>query len=77
VGLDRVRTCVVDTRGQGGTWRRGDTSDIEPSGTGPQYPGVMTRGILDPATYYYRRLIADGVLALTQHVPTRLWTAIG
>jgi cephalosporin-C deacetylase len=55
---------VMDTRGQGASWRRGDTSDMEPSGTGPQVPGVMTRGILDPSTYYYRRLISDAVLAL-------------
>jgi cephalosporin-C deacetylase len=55
---------VMDTRGQGGTWLRGDTSDIAETGTGPQYPGVMTRGIGDPATYYYRRLMTDAVLAL-------------
>jgi len=55
---------VMDTRGQGATWRRGDTSDVDSSGTGPQFPGVMTRGILDPSTYYYRRLITDAVLAL-------------
>ena len=55
---------VMDTRGQGATWLAGDTSDIEPTGTGPQVPGVMTRGILDPSTYYYRRLIADAVLAV-------------
>lgn len=29
----------------------------------PQYPGFMTRGILDPFTYYYRRLIVDAVRA--------------
>jgi cephalosporin-C deacetylase len=55
---------VMDTRGQGGNWRSGDTSDIEPTGTGPQFPGVMTRGILDPATYYYRRLMTDAALAV-------------
>ena len=55
---------VMDTRGQGGEWQSGETSDIEPAGTGPQYPGVMTRGILDPATYYYRRLMTDAVLAV-------------
>ncbi|HEY7523685.1 MAG TPA: acetylxylan esterase [Candidatus Limnocylindrales bacterium] len=55
---------VMDTRGQGGEWRSGDTSDIVDGGTGSQSPGVMTRGILDPATYYYRRLIADAVLAV-------------
>lgn len=55
---------VMDTRGQGATWRRGDTSDMDPFGTGAQIPGVMTRGILEPSTYYYRRLITDAVLAL-------------
>ena len=55
---------VVDSRGQGGHGRAGDTSDIEPTGTGPQAPGVMTRGIMDPSTYYYRRLIADAALAV-------------
>jgi cephalosporin-C deacetylase len=55
---------VMDTRGQGGTWQGGDTSDIDDSGTGSQAPGVMSRGILDPATYYYRRLMTDAVLAI-------------
>ena len=55
---------VVDSRGQGGNGRSGVTSDIEPSGTGPQASGVMTRGIMDPSTYYYRRLIADAVLGV-------------
>jgi cephalosporin-C deacetylase len=52
----------VDTRGQGSGWSRGDTPD--PWGTGPQAPGVMTRGITDPSTYYYRRLLADAALAV-------------
>ena len=30
----------------------------------PQIPGVMTRGIEDPATYYYRRLFTDAVRAV-------------
>jgi len=55
---------VMDTRGQGAEWASGDTSDIEPTGTGPQVPGVMTRGILDPSTYYYRRLMTDAALAV-------------
>ena len=54
----------MDTRGQGSDWLPGDTSDVAPTGTGAQYPGVMTRGILDPATYYYRRLVTDAVLAV-------------
>ncbi|KQZ05094.1 acetyl xylan esterase [Microbacterium sp. Root53] len=54
---------VVDTRGQGwGHWRSGDTAD--PHGTGSAVPGVMTQGIEDPATYYYRRVYADAVRAV-------------
>jgi cephalosporin-C deacetylase len=53
---------VMDTRGQGGGWRAGDTPD--PDGSGPQTPGFLTRGVLDPRTYYYRRLITDAVRAV-------------
>lgn len=55
---------VMDTRGQGSAWRRGDTPDAEPDGGNPQLPGFMTRGVLDPATYYYRRLFTDAVRAV-------------
>lgn len=55
---------VMDTRGQGSAWRQGDTPDPEPAGSSPHYPGFMTRGILDPRTYYYRRVFADGVRAV-------------
>jgi cephalosporin-C deacetylase len=55
---------VMDTRGQGSTWSRGDTPDIEPEGSNPQHPGFMTRGVLDPKTYYYRRVFTDGVRAV-------------
>lgn len=54
---------VMDTRGQGsGGSRKGDTPD--PEGSGPQTPGFMTRGILDPRTYYYRRVYTDAVRAI-------------
>ncbi|MCB2177221.1 MAG: acetylxylan esterase [Actinomycetales bacterium] len=52
----------MDTRGQGSGWSRGATPD--PWGSGPAFPGVMTRGIEDPATYYYRRLFTDAVRAV-------------
>ena len=52
----------MDTRGQGSGWSRGDTPDVGPAG--PQVPGVMTRGIEDPQTYYYRRLFTDAVRAV-------------
>jgi len=55
---------VMDTRGQGSVWQQGDTPDPEPDGSSPHYPGFMTRGILDPRTYYYRRVFADGVRAV-------------
>jgi cephalosporin-C deacetylase len=55
---------VMDTRGQGSEWSSGDTADVELTPSGPQHPGFLTRGILDPATYYYRRLIADAVRAV-------------
>ncbi|SNY41062.1 acetylxylan esterase [Paractinoplanes atraurantiacus] len=52
----------MDTRGQGSGWSLGVTPDEAPSQ--PQVPGVLTRGILDPATYYYRRLFTDAVRAV-------------
>ncbi|HWP63554.1 MAG TPA: acetylxylan esterase [Candidatus Binatia bacterium] len=55
---------VMDTRGQGGVWLAGDTPDLDEGGAGPESPGVMTRGIRDPRTYYYRRLVTDAVLAV-------------
>jgi cephalosporin-C deacetylase len=54
---------VMDTRGQGSTWSVGATPDRDASGD-PAHPGFMTQGILDPATYYYRRVIADAVRAV-------------
>jgi cephalosporin-C deacetylase len=55
---------VMDTRGQGSNWQPGDTSDPEPEGSSPFYPGFMTRGVLDPKTYYYRRVFTDAVRAI-------------
>jgi cephalosporin-C deacetylase len=55
---------VMDTRGQGSRWRKGDTPDLAPDGDNPQHPGFMTRGVLDPHTYYYRRLFTDAVRAV-------------
>ncbi len=55
---------VMDTRGQGSVWRRGDTADPEPDGGNPQLPGFMTRGVLSPHTYYYRRVFTDAVRAI-------------
>jgi cephalosporin-C deacetylase len=52
----------MDTRGQGGANAPGDTPD--PGGSAPSHPGFMTRGILDPHTYFYRRVFTDAVLAV-------------
>ena len=53
---------VMDTRGQGSGWSAGDTPDVHDGSL--SYPGVMTRGVLDPQTYYYRRLFTDAVRAV-------------
>ena len=55
---------VMDTRGQGSTWCKGETPDIPDVGTSPSVPGFMTQGVLDPLTYYYRRVFMDGVRAV-------------
>lgn len=55
---------VMDTRGQGSMWVPGETSDHEPGGSGPQYPGFLTRGVLDPSAYYYRRVFTDAARAV-------------
>ena len=55
---------IMDTRGQGSAWLKGDTPDPEPEGSNPHYPGFMTRGVLNPRTYYYRRVFTDAVRAV-------------
>jgi cephalosporin-C deacetylase len=55
---------IMDTRGQGSSWRIGDTPDLEPGGFSPHHPGFMTLGVLDPKTYYYRRVFCDAVRAV-------------
>ena len=55
---------VMDTRGQGSVWSPGATPDPEPDGSNPHFPGFMTRGVLDPSTYYYRRVFTDAVRAV-------------
>jgi cephalosporin-C deacetylase len=54
---------LMDTRGQGSVWGSGgDTPD--PHGSGPAVPGFLTRGIDNPADYYYRRVYTDAVRAI-------------
>jgi cephalosporin-C deacetylase len=55
---------VMDTRGQGSNWSSGDTPDLYAEGGNPQSPGSMTKGILDPQHYFYRRVFTDAVLAI-------------
>jgi cephalosporin-C deacetylase len=55
---------VMDTRGQGSTWRHGDTPDLPVEGANPAFPGYMTQGVLRPQTYYYRRVFSDAVRAV-------------
>ncbi len=57
-------TFVMDTRGQGSNWSHGDTPDPEPEGSNPFFPGFMTRGILNPANYYYKRVFIDAARAV-------------
>ncbi|MEU8917498.1 MULTISPECIES: acetylxylan esterase [Streptomyces] len=56
-------TLVMDTRGQSGPNRPGDTPDPVASGN-PGVPGKLTQGLLDPYGYYYRRLFTDAVRAV-------------
>ena len=54
---------VMDSRGQGSDYLHGDTPDLIPDGSSPQYTGFATRGILDPNTYYYTRVCTDSIWA--------------
>lgn len=54
------RVLVMDTRGQGGGFRLGDTPDGQYSRPS-QTPGFMTQGILNKDDYYYRRVFTDAV----------------
>jgi cephalosporin-C deacetylase len=53
---------VMDNRGQGSGWSRGDT--VDPIGSHPAQAGFMTKGVLDPATYFYRRVFVDATRAV-------------
>lgn len=54
---------VMDTRGQGGSWRTSDTADGHAGGT-PGSRGFLTHGVLDPGTQYYTRLFVDAARAV-------------
>ncbi|MEV4474055.1 acetylxylan esterase [Nonomuraea sp. NPDC049504] len=56
---------VMETRGHGGANVNSPGVTGDPHGSaGAQAPGMMTRGILDPADYYYRRVFTDAVRAV-------------
>lgn len=55
---------VMDTRGQGSNWSPGETPDLYADGGNPHSPGSMTKGILDPKHYFYRRVFTDAVRAI-------------
>lgn len=55
---------VMDTRGQGSSGRPGHTPDVETEPSNSQVGGFMTRGVLHPRTYYYRRVYTDAVRAI-------------
>ncbi|MEU2251130.1 acetylxylan esterase [Streptomyces sp. NPDC019224] len=56
---------IVDTRGQGAVNHHSAGATPDPHGAAnPQSPGFMTNGILDPETYYYRRVFTDAVRAV-------------
>ncbi|WP_435126736.1 acetylxylan esterase [Actinacidiphila sp. bgisy144] len=56
---------VMDTRGQGAVNSRTSGTTPDPyGGTHPEGNGFMTRGLLDPDTYYYRRVFTDAVRAV-------------
>ncbi|WP_432590154.1 acetylxylan esterase [Streptomyces sp. HD1123-B1] len=55
---------VMDTRGQGWSPHSPGATSDPVGGTGPESPGMMTKGVLSPEDYYYRRLYTDAVRAV-------------
>lgn len=53
---------LMDTRGQGSGWARGETPD--PVGSDPSIAGFMTKGIGSPTSYFYRRVFTDAARAV-------------
>lgn len=54
---------IMDTRGQGSGWGTGGHTP-DPHGSDSSVAGFMSRGILSPETYYYRRVFTDAALAV-------------
>lgn len=59
-----LNVLVMDNRAQGASWTTGATPDPAP-GTGPELPGVMTRGLAAPETHFYSRLYVDAARAVS------------
>jgi cephalosporin-C deacetylase len=59
-----LASFVMDSRGQGGAWGVGATGDPGRADDGPELPGVMTRGIAHPESYYFTRLFVDAARAV-------------
>ena len=55
---------VMDTRGQGARSRRAGATGDSAGSESPYVEGFLTKGILDPADYYYRRVFTDAVRAV-------------
>ncbi|AZP20970.1 acetylxylan esterase [Streptomyces aquilus] len=55
---------LMDNRGQGDQYGNGGATP-DPHAQAPGGPGPMTRGLLHPRDYHYRRLITDAVRAVT------------
>ncbi|RRR69414.1 acetylxylan esterase [Streptomyces sp. RP5T] len=55
---------LMDNRGQGDQYGNGGATP-DPHTAAPGGPGPAVRGLLDPYTYHYRRLITDAVRAVT------------
>lgn len=59
-----VATIVMDTRGMGARARRAGVTGDRDGSESPHVEGFLTKGILDPEDYYYRRVFTDAVRAV-------------
>jgi cephalosporin-C deacetylase len=57
-------TIVMDTRGQGARARRAGHTGDEGGSASAHVEGFLTKGVLDPDDYYYRRVFTDAVRAV-------------
>lgn len=57
-------TLVMDTRGQGARARRAGATGDRGGSESAHVEGFVTKGVLDPDDYYYRRVFVDAVRAV-------------